>query len=121
MGMQKGKSGNPDGRPKGSRNKSTTNAREAIADFVDGNAHRLVGWLDQIAAGEKNKETGKWVVAPDPKAAMNAFMAVVEYHIPKLARTENLGNINHSHVVVMESVVIDGKEFKPNVGSDKKA
>lgn len=64
------------GRPKGVPNKSTTQAREAIAMFVEGNVDRLTGWLDQIA------ETS-------PKDAFDRFMSVVEYHIPKLARTEN--------------------------------
>lgn len=64
------------GRAKGVTNKATTTAREAIATFVDGNADRLVGWLDQIAVDS-------------PKDAFNAFMSVVEYHIPKLARQEN--------------------------------
>lgn len=63
------------GRPPNTPNKATVNARAAIADFVDGNAERLVGWLDRMA--EDN-----------PKAAFDSFMSVVEYHIPKLARTE---------------------------------
>lgn len=66
------------GRPKGVQNKATMQAREAIAKFVDGNAHRLTGWLDKIA--EK-----------DPKDAFNCFQSVIEYHIPKLARTEMTG------------------------------
>ena len=35
-------------RPKGSPNKATAEAREAIARLVDGNAHRLNIWLDEI-------------------------------------------------------------------------
>lgn len=65
----------PNGRPKGVPNKATTQAREAIAMFVEGNVDRLNGWLEEIA--EK-----------DPKDAFDRFMSVVEYHIPKLARTE---------------------------------
>jgi hypothetical protein len=61
---------------KGSPNQSTTNARAAIALFVDRNAGRLEGWLDRIA--EEN-----------PKAAFDCFQSVIEYHIPKLARTES--------------------------------
>lgn len=75
----KGKTNNPNGRPKGTANKATTQAREAIAAFVDGNVDRLNGWLDQIAA-------------KDPKAAFDCFMDVVEYHIPKLARQEHVGD-----------------------------
>lgn len=59
-------------------NKTTVLAREAIAVFVDGNAHRLGAWLDEIAADS-------------PEKAFRAFMDVVEYHVPKLARTELTG------------------------------
>jgi hypothetical protein len=38
------------GSRKGSPNKATAAAREAIARFVDGNADRLQGWLDEIHA-----------------------------------------------------------------------
>lgn len=66
------------GRPKGLPNKATSAAREAIALFVDSNAERLTVWLDAIA--EDN-----------PEKAFNCFMSVVEYHIPKLARSELTG------------------------------
>ncbi len=62
------------GRPKGTSNKATDAARHAIALFVDENAHRLQEWLDKIA--EK-----------DPQKAFDSFQSVIEYHIPKLART----------------------------------
>ena len=88
MNGKPGKPGKPKGLPKtggGSRlgvpNKSTAAAREAIAMFVDGNADRLQGWLDDIAADPKY----------GPAAAFDRFMGVVEYHIPKLARTEQTG------------------------------
>lgn len=63
------------GRPAGVPNKRTIAAREAIAAFVDGNAHRLEEWLDAIAL-------------KDPKQAFDCFQSVIEYHIPKLARTD---------------------------------
>lgn len=72
------KSGKRGGRKAGVPNKATQNAREAIAKFVDGNSHRLEGWLDQIASDS-------------PEKAFRAFMDVVEYHVPKLARTEVTG------------------------------
>ena len=56
------------GRPLGSPNKETSDARQAIAQFVDGNAHRLAEWLDQVAAGVKvqDPETGeeKYIIPP---------------------------------------------------------
>lgn len=63
------------GRPRGVPNAVTLQGRAAIAAFVEGNAGRLEGWLDAIAKD-------------NPKAAFDAFMSVVEYHIPKLQRSE---------------------------------
>jgi hypothetical protein len=64
------------GRKKGVPNKATANAREAIARLVDGNAERMQGWLDDIADQQ------------GPLAAWKCMTDVIEYHIPKLARTE---------------------------------
>jgi len=70
------------GRTVGTPNKSTALAREAIAKFVDGNSHKLQEWLDEIAMNEKL----------GPKVAFDCFMQVAEYHVPKLARTEMIGD-----------------------------
>lgn len=78
------------GRTKGTTNKSTALAREAIACFVDDNAHRLQGWLDAIAEGKADEE-GKYVIIPNPEKAFTLFQSVIEYHIPKLARSEFTG------------------------------
>jgi hypothetical protein len=78
------------GRRKGSTNRATANAREAIALFVDGNAGRLQRWLDDVAKGVKGRD-GKYIVNPDPQAAFEMFQSVIEYHVPKLARTELTG------------------------------
>lgn len=64
------------GRPKGSPNKATANAREAIARFVDGHTSELDALLLEIRATE------------GPKAAWQCIMDLIEYHVPKLARTE---------------------------------
>lgn len=66
------------GRGPGAQNKATVEARDAIALFVQGNAHRLQEWLDAIA-----KES--------PEKAFNLFQSVIEYHVPKLARSEHTG------------------------------
>jgi len=90
------------GRPVGSLNKVTLTAKMAIAEFVEGNAHRLTGWLDAVAEGtpmldidgkqvydhEGNKV---YVTRPNPERAFNLFQSVVEYHVPKLARSEISG------------------------------
>jgi hypothetical protein len=79
------------GRPAGSPNKSTAMAREAIAKFVDGNAHKMEEWLVQVANGVKNDED-KYIVLPNPEKAFGMLQSVMEYHVPKLARTEMVGD-----------------------------
>jgi hypothetical protein len=74
------------GRPKGLPNKVTVQAREAIALFVDGNAHRLEEWLDAVASGDQTNG-----IKPNPAKAFEMFQSVVEYHVPKLQRTEVTG------------------------------
>jgi len=84
------------GRVAGTPNKSTNEARQAIATFVDGNAHRLTEWLDRVADGVKtiDPETGdeKYLVPPNPAKAFDMFQSVVEYHVPKLGRMEVAGD-----------------------------
>ena len=52
---------------------------EAIARFVDDNAPRMQEWLDQIAEQQ------------GPEKAFNCVKDLLEYHVPKLARTELTG------------------------------
>lgn len=61
------------GRKKGIANKVTQDSREAVAAFVNANAHRLQEWLDSVA-----KES--------PEKAFSLFQTVIEYSVPKLAR-----------------------------------
>lgn len=87
------------GRAKGTPNKATADARAAIALFVDNNAHRLQAWLDEIAGGlfveegEGEEKTKKMISPPNPIKAFELFQSVVEYHVPKLQRTELAGKV----------------------------
>ena len=80
------------GRPAGSPNKSTASAREAIARFVDGNTDKMQGWLEQVANGVYDEAEGKYLVFPNPEKAFQMLQSVVEYHVPKLARQELVGD-----------------------------
>ena len=84
------------GSRKGSPNKATAAAREAIAAFVDGNADRLQGWLDEIHA-EKGAE-----------AAFSCFSSLLEYHVPKLQRTELTGKDGNNITVEIKQFVRKG-------------
>lgn len=80
------------GSRKGSPNKSSVAAREALAQFVDGNAPRLQKWLDEVASGVRDPANRKkFIVRPDPRKAFEMVTALVEYHVPKLNRTELTG------------------------------
>lgn len=75
--MAKGKK--TGGRKAGTPNRATTNAREAFARLVDGNVDRVQGWLDDVARLD------------GPKAALDIFLKMTEFHVPKLARSEVTG------------------------------
>ena len=63
------------GRPKGSTNRTTRDVREAVSALVQGNNDNLEKWLQRIAKS-------------DPSRAFDLILKLMEYHIPKLARTE---------------------------------
>jgi hypothetical protein len=87
MAGTKGRSGRTAGTP----NRATREARQAIASFVDGNADRLQEWLDAVAEGVRSEDTGDYIVPPNPEKAFSLFQSIIEYHVPKLARTELTG------------------------------
>ena len=66
------------GRAKGVPNKSTAAVREAIAKMAELNAPRFAIWLDEVAQ-------------KSPEKACDIYLRAIEYHIPKLARTEITG------------------------------
>jgi hypothetical protein len=69
------------GRPKGTPNKSTAIVRDAIAKMADENADKFNEWLTAVAA-------------TSPEKACDIYLKAIEYHIPKLARTEVTGDAN---------------------------
>lgn len=74
------------GRAKGTPNRANKNAKAAIAKFIDGRCHEFEGWFNEILKEDKVE-------------AVKIWLALLEYHLPKLARTEMTG--------------ADGKELAP--------
>lgn len=106
IGQNTGNAGK--GRPKGAPNKTTATARQAFATLVEGNAPQMQTWLEKVANGIPLMEVIKegdavierqverngvlaWLVPPAPDKALDIMQKMAEYHIPKLARTEHVG------------------------------
>lgn len=82
MAGVKGRSGRTAGTP----NKTTRDVREAIAVFAQDNVEKMTTWLDKIE---------------DPAKKLDLYLRALEYHVPKLARTEmNIsGNLTFSEAL----------------------
>jgi hypothetical protein len=80
------------GRPKGTPNKATQEAREAVKAILDSNLPFIQSWIQQTAEGIFDDQTGKFIVQPNPAKACEIVQNLVEYSVPKLARTEVVGD-----------------------------
>lgn len=58
------------GRPKGSKDKVTTEARSMFNDLFNANIGKIQGWLDRVAKD-------------DPAKALDLFFKLSEYVVPK--------------------------------------
>ena len=66
------------GRVKGVPNKITRDVREMISKVAERCAPKFEGWLDRVAED-------------DPGKAADLYLKAIEYHIPKLSRSELTG------------------------------
>jgi hypothetical protein len=65
------------GRPKGVPNKATADVKLAIAAFTSANVDKLDEWLNSI---------------DDPAKRLDLYFKALEYTMPKLARSELVGD-----------------------------
>lgn len=80
------------GRKPGVPNKTTQEAREAIKALLDANIPFIQSWIQSTAEGIYDDKTGKFIVQPNPAKACEIVQNLVEYSVPKLARTEVVGD-----------------------------
>jgi hypothetical protein len=76
--FQPGQSGNPGGRPTGSKNKVQDEIKEAFAKLLQNKIPELESWITRVA--EK-----------DPAKALEIFTKVSERFVPQLSRQEVTG------------------------------
>lgn len=72
MGLHKGVTNNPNGRPAGIPNKDTKKIRELINDFLDDNFDNIVEAFNQLQPREKVK----------------FYIDLLQYGVPKLQATD---------------------------------
>ncbi len=53
MGLPKNRTNNPEGRPKGSKNKTSEEIRSMVQSFVEANISKLQSEFDQLAPDKK--------------------------------------------------------------------
>jgi hypothetical protein len=80
------------GRKPGVPNKVTQEAREVVKAILDSNLPYIQSWIYSTAEGIKDDQTGKYIVQPNPAKACEIVQNLVEYSVPKLARTEVVGD-----------------------------
>jgi hypothetical protein len=80
------------GRPKGSVNKVTARVRNMVADVLDSKAPEIIDWISRVALYE-------------PAQAARLYLDLMEFAVPKLARTELTAEVRGKlgHYVAVET------------------
>ncbi len=58
--------------------------RYGISELVNGNIDSVNKWLNTLADGEKDPATGKFTVHPQPRAALEMFIELLQFSVPKM-------------------------------------
>ncbi len=92
MAQKKGQTGNPNGRPKGTKNKVTAEMKEKIQLFVESNFETIQKDFDNV----------------DAKDRLIIFERLLKYVIPAKVEQEN---INPDGVSEQINIIIDGTKI----------
>ena len=79
MAFEKGKSGNPSGKPKGAINKTTKEIREAITYVVSNNLEGFQRDLDELSPKDRIKVLVDLIQYITPKLKAVGYQEVIEY------------------------------------------
>ena len=79
------------GRRKGTPNKVTARAREALALFVEGNLPKMQGWLNRVARKR-------------PDEALKIILHAAQFSVPMLARQEHTATIDRPYRMDHEQI-----------------
>lgn len=96
MASVNGVSNNPNGRPKGSKNKNVEPIRQAFKDFVEDNISTIQDSYSQL----------------EPRDQLQFLLAISEFCIPKLARTEITGKDGEAFAINVLQIGEDGEQTK---------
>lgn len=88
--FKKGKSGNPNGRPQGAKDKAQADIKEAYKSLVEGNLNNIEQWL-------------KTVADKDPGRAIELLLRLSEFVLPKIKAIQ-LETEDNKHIILYQNV-----------------
>jgi hypothetical protein len=92
MGQQKGKTGNPNGRPKGSQNKTTSEIKNLMQSFISANMDALQSDFDAL----------------EPKDRLMFFEKALRFILPTQSTQElNINSLSESELIALTDSLIE--------------
>lgn len=85
--------------------------RYGISELVNGNIDNVNKWLNTLAEGEKDPITGKFTVHPQPRAALEMFIELLQFSVPKMKAisvdVKNKDGVSKLSISDLQSIVSD--------------
>jgi hypothetical protein len=91
MAQIKGKTGNPNGRPRGTPNKVTTDLRTWISDLLDSNRLQIAKDIEQL----------------EPQQRVMIFEKLLSYVVPKIQSVEAKVDLNRLTDEQLDGIIVE--------------